>query len=78
MRFGFLEEHRGEIGPVKKACGPMEVSRSGFYEHLGWKKSNAQIERGALEGFVVEAPIGTRATAAAGASTANREKAASP
>ena len=55
MRFGFLEEHRGEIGPVKKACGPMEVSRSGFYEHLGWKKSNAQIERGALEGFVVEA-----------------------
>ena len=55
MRFGFLEEHRGEIGPVKKACGPMEASRSGFYEHLGRKKSNAQIERGALEGFVVEA-----------------------
>ena len=55
MRFGFLEEHRGEIGPVKKACGPMEASRSGFYEHLSRKKSNAQIERGALEGFVVEA-----------------------
>lgn len=55
MRFGFLEEHRGEIGPVKKACGPMEASRSGFYEHLGRKKPNAQIERGALEGFVVEA-----------------------
>ena len=55
MRFGFLEEHRGEIGPVKKACGPMEASRSGFYEHLGRKKSNAQIEREALEGFVVEA-----------------------
>ena len=33
----------------------MEVSRSGFYEHLGRKKSNARIERGALEGFVVEA-----------------------
>lgn len=55
MRFEFLEEHRGEIGPVKKACGLMKVSRSGFYEHLGRKKSNAQIGRGALEGFVVEA-----------------------
>ena len=33
----------------------MEASRSGFYEHLGRKKSNAQIEREALEGFVVEA-----------------------
>lgn len=33
----------------------MEVSKSGFYEHLGRKKSNAQIGRGALEGFAVEA-----------------------
>ena len=33
----------------------MEASRFGFYEHLGRKKPNAQIERGALEGFVVEA-----------------------
>ena len=33
----------------------MKVSRSGFYEHLGRKKSNAQIGREALEGFVVEA-----------------------
>ena len=55
MRFEFLEEHRGEIGPIKKACGPMEASRFGFYEHLGRKKPNAQIERGALEGFVIEA-----------------------
>ena len=52
---GFLEEHRGEIGPIKKACGLMKVSKSGFYEYLGRKKSNAQIEREALEGFVVEA-----------------------
>ena len=44
MRFELLEEHRGEIGPIKKACGPMKVSRSGFYEHLYRKKSNAQIE----------------------------------
>lgn len=55
MRFEFLEEHRGEIGPIKKACGLMKVSKSGFYEHLGRKKPNAQIEREALEGFVVEA-----------------------
>ena len=55
MRFEFLEGHRGEIGPIKKACGPMEASRSGFYEHLGRKKSNAQIGREAIEGFVVEA-----------------------
>lgn len=33
----------------------MEASRSGFCEYLGRKKSNAQIERGALEGFVAEA-----------------------
>lgn len=33
----------------------MEVSKSGFYGHLGRRRSNAQIERGALEGFVVEA-----------------------
>ena len=33
----------------------MKVSRSGFYEHLSRKKSSARIERGALEGFVVEA-----------------------
>ena len=33
----------------------MKVSKSGFHEHLGRKKSNAQIEREALEGLVVEA-----------------------
>ena len=55
MRFEFLKEHRGEIGPIKKACGLMKVSKSGFYEYLGRRKSNAQIEREALEGFVVEA-----------------------
>ena len=33
----------------------MKASKSGFYEHLGRRKSNAQIGREALEGFVVEA-----------------------
>ena len=45
----------GEIGPIKKACELMKNSKSGFYEYLGRKKSNAQIEREALEGFVAEA-----------------------
>lgn len=33
----------------------MKASKSGFYEHLGRKKPNAQMEREALEGFAVEA-----------------------
>lgn len=45
MRFEFLKEHRGEIGPIKKVCELMKISKSGFYEYLGRKKSNAQIER---------------------------------
>ena len=55
VRFEFLKEHRGEIGPIKKACGLMKASKSGFSEYLSRKKSNARIEREALEGFVVEA-----------------------
>ena len=55
VRLEFLKEHRGGIGPVKKACGLMKVPKSGFCEHLGRKKSNARIEREALEGLVAEA-----------------------
>ena len=33
----------------------MKVSKSGFYGHLSRKKSSARIERGAPEGFAVEA-----------------------
>ena len=55
VRFEFLKEHRGEIGPIKKAYGLMKASKSGFSEYLSRKKSNARIEREALEGFVVEA-----------------------
>ena len=33
----------------------MEVSKSGFYGYLGRRRSNARIEREALEGFAVEA-----------------------
>lgn len=52
MRYRFLKEHRGDFGPIKKACQLMRVSKSGYYEYLGRKKSNQQIEREALEGFV--------------------------
>ena len=59
MRLGFLKERRGGIGPVEKARGPMKASESGFCEHLGRKRSSAQIGREALEGLVVEASSGT-------------------
>lgn len=77
MRFEFLKEHRGEIGPIKKACGLMKVSKSGFYEYLGRKKSDAQIERRRLKVSSPRPSSGTRAVTATGASTANCEKAAS-
>lgn len=77
MRFEFLKEHRGEIGPIRKACGLMKVSKSGFYEYLGRKKSDAQIEREAIEVSSSRPSGGTRAVTATGASTANCEKASS-
>lgn len=52
MRYQFLKEHRGEFGPIKKACEILGVSKSGYYEFLRRRKSNAQIEREALEQFV--------------------------
>ncbi|MEE0308557.1 MAG: hypothetical protein UDY71_00580 [Slackia isoflavoniconvertens] len=56
----------------------MEASRSGFCEYLGRKKSNAQIERGALEGFVAEAFERHKGRCGNRRITANCEKAASP
>lgn len=54
MRCEFLKEHRGEFGPIKKACRILHVSKSEYYDYIKRRKSNAQIEREALEGFVVE------------------------
>lgn len=54
MRYRFLKEYRDEVGPIKKACKLLRVSSSGYYEYLHRRKSNAQIEREALEGFVAE------------------------
>lgn len=54
MRLRFLEGRRGELGPVEKACALLKVSKSGFYEYLGRKKSDARIEREALEGLAVD------------------------
>lgn len=44
----------GEFGPIRKACELMRVSKSGYYEYVHRRKSNAQIEREALEGFVAD------------------------
>lgn len=52
MRLEFLKTHRGEFGPIRKACELMRVSKSGYCEYVHRRKSNAQIEREALEGFV--------------------------
>lgn len=54
MRFEFLKTHKGEFGPIRKACELMRVSKSGYYEYVHRRKSNAQIEREALEGFVAD------------------------
>ena len=54
MRRGFLKEHRGEFSPIRKACGILRVSKSEYYDYVKRRKSNAQIEREALEGFVAE------------------------
>lgn len=54
MRCEFLKEHRGEFGSIRKACKALGVSRSEYYDYAKRRKSNAQIEREALEGFVTE------------------------
>lgn len=54
MRCELIKAHRGEFGPIRKACEILRVSRSEYYDYLNRPKSNAQIEREALEGLVVE------------------------
>lgn len=54
MRCEFIRAHGGEFGPIRKACGILRVSRSEYYDCLNRPKSNAQMEREAPEGFVVE------------------------
>lgn len=54
MRCEFLKEHRGEFGSIRKACGILHVPESEYYDCVKRRKSNAQIEREALEGFVAE------------------------
>ncbi len=54
MRCEFIRAHRGESGPIRKACEILRVSRSEYYDCLNGPRPNAQIEREALEGFVVE------------------------
>lgn len=54
MRCGFIKAHRGEFGPIGKACGILRVSKSEYYDYLNKPKSNARVGREALEGFAVE------------------------
>lgn len=43
-----------EIDSIKKACKLLGVPSTGFYEYWGCRKSNAQIEREAFEGFAID------------------------
>lgn len=54
MRCEFLKEHRGELGPIGKARGILRVSKSEYHGYVKRRKSDAQIGREALEGFVAE------------------------
>ena len=54
MRLESLKEHRGELGPIGKACGILRVSKSEYHGYVKRGKSDAQIGREALGGFVAE------------------------
>ncbi len=54
VRFRFLKEHQDEFRPIKKACKILRISKAGYYEYSRRRKSNQQIEREALEGFVAD------------------------
>ena len=54
MRCEFLKGHRGEFGPIRKACGILRVPKSEYYDYVKRRKPDAQIEREAPEGFVAE------------------------
>ena len=54
MRCEFIKAHRGEFGPIRKACEILRVSKSECCDYSNRPKPNAQAGREALEGFVVE------------------------
>lgn len=47
MRFQFLKDNQDKYN-IKKACKTLNISRSGFYEHLQRKPSNRAIENEVL------------------------------
>ncbi len=71
VRCEFLKAHRGEFGPIRKACEILGVSKSEYYDYLKRRKSNAQIEREALEDSSWRSSSCTRAATAIAASTAS-------
>lgn len=54
MRCEFIKAHRGGFGPIRKACETLHVSKSEHCDYSNRPKPGAQMEREALEGFVVE------------------------
>lgn len=54
MRREFLKEHGGELGPIRKACEILRVSKSEYHGYVKRGKSDVRIGREALEGFVAE------------------------
>ena len=54
MRCELVRAHGGEFGPIGKACEILRVSRPEYYGCSNRPRSNAQMGREALEGFVVE------------------------
>lgn len=54
MRCEFLKGHRGGFGPIREAYGILRVPKSEYHGYVKRRKSDAQIEREALEGFVAE------------------------
>lgn len=53
-RRGFPKEHRDEFGPIGKAYGILRVPESEYHGYVKRRKSNARIEREALEGLAAE------------------------
>ena len=53
MRFQFLKENQKKYN-IKKACGILKISRSGFYDFLHRHKSKRSIENEALAEMILD------------------------
>lgn len=76
-RFRFLKEHRGELGPVKKACALLKVSNQASTSIPDGRSRMPGSSARRSKGSSSMRSAGVRAAAAAGASTENCAAAAS-